>query len=383
MLWENIVAQVQVQAIASPSNRKSKQSQSDHLDAMAWNAPLGGGSIASRKIVPGGRQCIATGSITTQSDAFRAGVGDERSETRRLGEQIKSIVKPALEAALQAFGNGIEKELTTLRKRLESVEKPNEVNDMRAKVIHSKGVNDRDLDTVDQSVHKTREAAPSGAAACNACASVTRTRARRERRKRMIGKRYERERLLCIRLAAVNSDQYRKDDEGSKDSCTDTVHVRELVESVSLRIANLEAVVVACCVTSVGANLQQPSFEENAAHDRHVEWGEFQCALPAALLEQQCSAARRMQGWWRRVRLRRNVTTTRTQSLNDEGNPLAFLTLADLANLHACSFAHTSCLCEMGYGPQEGCHINPVAVDVSSSYGTESSGETESEPNGP
>ena len=74
------------------------------------------------------------------------------------------------------------------------------------------------------------------------------------------------------------------------------------------RIKNLE-VVCAGLLQNVGnweplqPKREQSDYEEYTACDwSGVDWGPWQCATPAAVLEQQCSAARRLQGWWRRIR---------------------------------------------------------------------------------
>ena len=78
-----------------------------------------------------------------------------------------------------------------------------------------------------------------------------------------------------------------------------------------------------------------------------VAWGPWQSAVPGWVLASECTAARRIQAWWRRSRSRNHNVDFGRQS---EG-PLAFLTVADIARLHMVSFHHTLALCELGFSP--------------------------------
>ena len=73
-------------------------------------------------------------------------------------------------------------------------------------------------------------------------------------------------------------------------------------------------------------------------------------AVPATVLARECSSARRLQRWWRK-RTKGKLFYERKHYTEEE--PLAFLTLKDIASLHACNFAHTYALCAMGHAPLE------------------------------
>ena len=137
----------------------------------------------------------------------------------------------------------------------------------------------------------------------------------------------------------------------------DEAVAQQLVSTMDVeqRVASLEVLVLACCQGTDGW--------DDAEHTRStgswvvgkcdgVDWGPWQSAVPATLLELQCRATRRIQHWWRDLKLkrRRRIETIVLQSV---GGPLAFLTIKDVCALFAASLAHTVALEEAGYGGWE------------------------------
>ena len=259
---------------------------------------------------------------------------------------MHEFIKQALSEALMAFGTGISAELKKLEEKIETSENyklqlrqaVKSVDLDKGKLRRAESYMDTNFSQGKEVTAESREATSPGAK------NATRNAARKYRRKRSLAKQTWQRELLLQARPANSLHEVTADCRAAKGSV-------ELLE----RISNIEMVVMSREL-SEGGFLASGSGGVDASYEMYgsVEWGPWQCAVPATELAKQCAAARLLQRTWRRFSVARRAvapTSEESEGSNEQEEPLAFLSIADIGKLAAVSYQHASVLWELGFVP--------------------------------